>query len=235
MSSLNGARIGYLEQRHPAGHRGSVSALIVPILRERGACVDVLPAEESTVRIDVALPWDAVVLKSGSAPALHIAAVAEAQGIGSLNSSDATRTTRDKLAANAILRLGGLAVPRTRLVWLGSGGTDPCELDYLQGGPWVIKSARSVHGTGLWFDPTRPLSTVASLLPEGPYLLMEHVEHDGDDLKVFVAGSWMAAIQRPFPATTLAEKLGRPATRAAGRRRRRMACGRVARTAVLRL
>lgn len=41
---------------------------------------------------------------------------------------------------------------------------------------------------------------------------MERVPHSGDDLKVYVAGAWLAAIKRPFPAETLAEKRGRPAT-----------------------
>ena len=40
---------------------------------------------------------------------------------------------------------------------------------------------------------------------------MDWVPHQGDDLKVFVAGDWLAAIERPFPARTLAEKQGRPA------------------------
>jgi ribosomal protein S6--L-glutamate ligase len=41
---------------------------------------------------------------------------------------------------------------------------------------------------------------------------MEKVPHEGEDLKVYVAGGWMAAIERPFPAESLWDKLGRPAT-----------------------
>ena len=39
---------------------------------------------------------------------------------------------------------------------------------------------------------------------------MERVLHTGDDLKVFIAGEWMTATERPFPAASYADKLGRP-------------------------
>jgi len=211
MTALTGLRIGHLERRHPADHQGSVSAAIVSRLRGLGAAVDVVHAELELHRVDAAPPWDVVLLKSGTASALHVAAAAEAQGAASLNSSDATRITRDKLAATAILRRGGLPVPRAHMASLGPAGVEPAALDRLQGGPWVVKSARGFGGDGLWFEPTLSLGELAAKLPHGAYLLMEHVEHEGDDLKVFVAGSWMSAIRRPFPANDLAAKLGRPA------------------------
>ena len=39
---------------------------------------------------------------------------------------------------------------------------------------------------------------------------MERVPHAGNDLKVFVAGEWMTATERPFPAASYADNLGRP-------------------------
>ena len=62
----------------------------------------------------------------------------------------------------------------------------------------------------MWTADAGELANVVGELPAGPYLIMERVPHSGDDLKVFVAGDWMAAIERPFPATTLEAKLGRP-------------------------
>ena len=41
---------------------------------------------------------------------------------------------------------------------------------------------------------------------------MERIPHAGDDLKIFVAGEWMTATKRPFPAASYADKLGRPST-----------------------
>lgn len=216
MTALTGLRIGHLERRHPADHHGSVSATIVSLLRGLGARVDVVRAELDIHRLDAAPPWDIVVLKSGTASALHVAAAAEAHGVACLNSSDATRITRDKLAASSILRRGGVPVPRAHMAWLGPAGVQPAELDRLPGGPWVVKSARGFGGDGLWFEPALSLGELAAKLPNGPYLLMEHIEHEGDDLKVFVAGSWMSAIRRPFPAHDLAAKLGRPAAMPGG-------------------
>jgi len=207
-------RIGYLERRHAAAHEGSITERLVPLLRQGGALVDVVHAEEGAHRVDVAPPWDLVVLKSGSAAALHLAAAAEGHGIASVNTSDATRTVRDKLATAAILRRAGLPVPRTYLAWLGtaSTGTALARLAGLSGSDsWVVKSARGWHGNGVWFVKGVGLLALAMSLPEGPYLVMEHVDHSGDDLKVFVAGPWMDAIERRFPATSIADKRGRRA------------------------
>jgi len=210
MTLFSGMRIGYLERRHSMTHQGSVTEQLLPLLRQRGARVEVVHAEEAAHRVDVAPPWDLVVLKSGSAAALHLAAVAEAYGIASVNTSDATRTTRDKLSSSAILRRAGLPLPSSYLAWLGTTSTESASgrLEELSGGSWVVKSARGWHGKGVWFEQGVRLPALAESLPDGPYLVMEQVEHAGDDLKVFVAGQWMDAIQRPFPATTLSDKQG---------------------------
>ena len=77
--------------------------------------------------------------------------------------------------------------------------------------PAVVKAARGSRGVGLWVAEAGELEGLITKLPSGPYLIMERVPHVGDDLKVYVAGEWMAAIERPFPASSLEEKLGRPA------------------------
>jgi ribosomal protein S6--L-glutamate ligase len=48
----------------------------------------------------------------------------------------------------------------------------------------------------------------------------------GRDLKVYVVGDQMWAITRPFPARTLADKLGAPARVPPGIREAAVACGR---------
>jgi ribosomal protein S6--L-glutamate ligase len=224
--ALAGLRIGFLERRHPPGHEGALAERLVPLLQQRGAGVEVVHAEEGLHRLDVAPPWDLVVLKSGSAAALHLAAAVEAHGIPLVNDSEATRLVQDKLASVAILRRAGLPVPRSYLTWLGPGrlcpgasvsaGTNDGErgvrgLEDLTAGSWAVKSARGWQGQGLWMAAGEGLTALSDRLPDGPYLLMEHIAHTGDDLKVYVAGEWMTAIERPFPATTLAAKQGRPA------------------------
>ena len=219
-------RIAFLERRHPAGHRGAIADALIPLLRGRGADVAVVHAEHGAHRLDERPPWDAVVLKSGSAAALHVAAGAEAWGIPCVNTAEATRLAQDRLASAMILHREGLPVPVPRLAWLGARAADAqpvavgapaaapgCSagppLKGLEDRPLIVKAARGSQGEGLWKVASGELRHVVDGLPEGPYLVMDWVPHTGHDLKVFVAGTWMAAIERPFPAHTLEQKRGR--------------------------
>ncbi|MGH2543631.1 MAG: ATP-grasp domain-containing protein [Ardenticatenaceae bacterium] len=222
-------RIGLLERRHPPGHEGAVVDRLVPLLRRGGAQVEVVHAEEGLHRLDVAPPWEVVVLKSGSAAALRLAAAAEGWGIPSVNSSDGTRLAQDKLASTTILQRAGLPIAPARLAWLGRGDDQQmlrcadaslrrCFAQHdreeawcaLAERPLIVKAARGSQGAGLWKVERGEFPALVETLSEGPYLLMDYIPHAGDDLKVFVAGSWLAAIERPFPATTYEAKRGRP-------------------------
>lgn len=205
--ALGRARIGYLERRHPPHHQGSVSVELTTILRDRGAEVDVVHADEGRHSLTSRPVWDLVVLKSGSAAALHLAAAAEGYGVRCVNAPEPTRLARDKLASTAILRRAGLPVPHSYATWLDPSTVLPPGFDERT---WVVKAARGWHGKGVWVSAGEELASLVASLPAGPYVLMEHVEHVGDDLKVFVAGAWMTAIERPFPATSLMDKRGRP-------------------------
>lgn len=212
---LRGLRVGLIERRHPPGYRGAVVETLIPLLKKRGARVDLVHAEENPYRLDAAPPWDLAVLKSGSAAALHLATAAESWGIPCVNGSEATRLAQDRLASAAVLRSAGLPVPWSRLAWLGKehlAGDDSLRksLETLAGRAWIVKAARGSRGAGLWTAETGKLPELAVNLPEGPYLIMEKVPRRGDDLKVYGAGGWIAAIERPFPAISLREKLGRP-------------------------
>jgi len=238
-NALRGLRIGFIERPHPPGHRGSVTYRLIPLLRKIGARIELVHAEKNLHRLDAAPPWDLVVLKSGSVAALHLAAAAEAWGIPSVNRSEATRLAQDKLANAAILQRAGLPIAPAHLAWLGSSIVGPkapapqsmgngdgpvltChapevpqllmeQISELADCPLIVKAARGSRGTSLWGVEPGELLALATTLPEGPYLLMERVPHVGDDLKVFVAGEWMTATERPFPAASYADKLGRPA------------------------
>jgi hypothetical protein len=93
--ALTGVRIALLERPHPPGHQGALVDLLVPSLLSQGADVQVVHAERGQHRLDVAPPWDLVVLKSGSPAAVHLAAAANAWGVPSVNSADATRMAQD--------------------------------------------------------------------------------------------------------------------------------------------
>lgn len=206
--ALAGVRIGLLERPHPAGHQGALVDRLVPLLVAQGADVQVVHAERGAHRLDAAPPWDLVVLKSGSAAAMHLAAAAQAWGIPSVNTAEATRTAQDKLVVALMCQDAGLPVARSWATWMDStGAVPPSEFDERA---LVVKAVRGSQGSGVWALDAGGLSDLRRSLPAGPYLVMDRVEHHGDDLKVYVAGTWMTAIERPFPARTFAEKLGRP-------------------------
>jgi len=213
---LEGLRVGLIERRHPPQHRGSLIAALVPALTALGAAVDVVHAEEGGHRLDLAPPWDVVVLKSGSAAALHLAAAAEAWGIPCLNTAGATRLAQDKLASSLLLAQAGVPIAPVRLAWFGGTNTPPPNevapngVDALGDRRLIVKAARGSQGVGLWQVEPGDLPSWATSAQPGPYLLMDWVPHAGDDLKVFVAGEWMTAIERPFPARTLEAKQGHP-------------------------
>ena len=186
---------------------------LVPELRSRGASVDLVHAEEGWHRLDERPAWDVVVLKSGSAAALHLAGAAEAWDIPSVNASHATRLAQDKLASSLMLQDAGLPIAPSHIAWLdGVDGGDslPSGLETLASRKLLVKAARGSQGVGLWSVEPGELPSLLPRLSPGPYLVMGWVPHEGDDLKVFVAGAWMGAIERPFPATTLEEKRGSP-------------------------
>lgn len=202
-------RIGLLERPHPPGHKGALVERLVPSLRLLGADVRVVHAERGLHRLDVAPPWDLVVLKSGSAAALHVAAAAQAWGVPSVNTAVATRMAQDKLVVALTLQEAGLPVARSWPIWFDPAATE--EPTALDGRPLVVKTVRGSQGSGVWPVDAGGLGELRTRLPAGPYLVMERVENHGDDLKVYVAGEWLTAIERTFPARSLAAKLGRPA------------------------
>jgi ribosomal protein S6--L-glutamate ligase len=207
--ALAGLRIGLLERPHPPGHQGALVDRLVPALLGAGADVAVVHAELGQHRLDVAPPWDLVVLKSGSAAAMHLAAAAQAWGIPSVNSAAATRRAQDKLVVALILQEAGLPVARSWSTWFDPDTAEvPTVLDDLA---LVVKAVRGSQGVGIWPVDAGGLGELRGRLPDGPYLVMEKVEHHGDDLKVYAAGDWLTAIERPFPARTFAAKLGQRA------------------------
>jgi ribosomal protein S6--L-glutamate ligase len=209
---LHGLRVGLLERPSRAGEAGRLVDDLAPLLRDRGASVRVVDADRRLHRLDQPPSWDIVILKSGGAMALHLAAAAEAHGIPSLNSSEATRLAQDRIAVAAILGQAELPVPDAWLVWVDATQANSLSLSAQLGErPRIVKAARGSRGSGLWWANAGELGAVAATLPTGPYLVMDWIEHDGEDLKVFVAGQWMTAIERRFPAINLVDKRGRPA------------------------
>jgi ribosomal protein S6--L-glutamate ligase len=209
MSSLAGLMVAVLERPHPPGYRGGLVTELVPALAAHGARVELVHAEMAAQRLDTPPPWDAVVLKSGSAAALHLAAAAAAWGIPSVNDAEATRLAQDRLASMSLLAAAGLPVPRSRLAWLDCAAAT--RIRRISARPLVVKALRGSRGEGVFPLAAGELPRLLPALRPAPYLLMERVPHSGLDLKVYAAGGWLRSILRPYPALTLDEKRGRPA------------------------
>ena len=205
--ALAGCRVALLE-RTSSPACGSLAAELRVFLQRLGTEVEVVCAEDRPRRIDLRPPYDLVVLKSGTPAALHLAAAAAAWGISCVNPLEATRLTQDKLAAAGLLLHAGLPVPESRLAWLDDDAA--ARVRSFAARPLVVKGQRGSRGESVYPLGEAELPRLVGHLPPGPYLLMERVPHGGDDLKVFVAGDWLRAIRRPYPALTLDEKRGRP-------------------------
>ena len=137
--ALGGLLIGFIERPHSPEHRGSVTYGLIPLLRKRGARVELAHAENNLYHLDTDPPWDLVVLKSGSAAALHLAAAAEAWGIPSVNRSESTRLAKASWRARPSCNEPAC---RSRLrTWRG----------------WVPASiARQHRSVGVWATATAP-------------------------------------------------------------------------------
>lgn len=207
--SLAHRRIALVERPESLRREGSIAGPLLTELERLGATVEPVDAEAAH-RLDSLPAWDVLVLKSGSGAALHLAAAAEAAGVLCVNGAEATRRAQDRIASMAVLREAGLPVPRHVSLELDAHHRVRGEAK-LGVSRVVVKSAHGSQGKTVWAVDDADLDALWATLPPGPYLVMEHAGHAGDDLKVFAAGAWRAAIHRPFPARTYEDKLGRPA------------------------
>jgi ribosomal protein S6--L-glutamate ligase len=207
--SLANRRVALVERPESLRSDGSLAAPLLAELEALGATVEPVDAR-AVPRLDALPNWDVLVLKSGERAALHLAAAAEAAGVLCVNGAEATRRAQDRVASMAVLRDAGLPVPRHVSLELGEDHRPSGEAD-LGAARVVVKSVHGSRGTTVWAVDAAELDALWPTLPPGPYVVMEHAGQTGDDLKVFAAGRWLAAIHRPFPAQTYEDKLGRPA------------------------
>jgi ribosomal protein S6--L-glutamate ligase len=211
-------RIAMLLQRSSADRRPSVSAvtaeLIARLRARHGAEVGLLLPEDAPLELGTfASDYDLYVLKAKTPLTLAIAAAASASGAVVVNSFEASSLARDKLAATAILAAAGVPVPPS---W--STGQPPLLEQVLTAGPLWLKPQRGSHGLGVRrFASADELANVPAEstdlygLPV-PVFAQSDVPSTGVDLKVYVVGHHTWAISRRFPAHTLEEKLGAPAS-----------------------
>jgi ribosomal protein S6--L-glutamate ligase len=226
-------RIAFLLQRSRPEEAGAilsaVTTEIIDRLRVHGAQVELLVPEDQPLDCaDLAGEprHDVYVLKAKTALTLGIAGAMTAASARVVNTFAASSLTRDKLASTTVLAGRGVPVPTSFAT--GQAGL---LRDLLGGGPLWLKPPRGSQGAGV-----QRLASVADLsasdtltrdahdLPV-PLFAQAEVPSGGFDLKVYVVGERMWAVKRPFPARSLAEKLGEPARIAPPIRDAAVTCG----------
>lgn len=197
-------------------HLRAMGARVHFIVPERAA-LDIaaldIAARDTAAIADAGLQpgHDLYVLKSQSALALSIAGALAQSGAPIVNTFWSSALARDKIAATAVLAAHGVPVPPS---W-ATGCADQLR-PLLQAGPLWLKPQRGSRGEGVRriAEPSDADSLEAPSDAHGlplPLFAQREAPSDGHDLKVYVVGDRAWAVARPFPAHTLADKLGTPA------------------------
>jgi ribosomal protein S6--L-glutamate ligase len=146
---------------------------------------------------------DLYLLKSHTELSLSLAGVLAAQGARLLNPYESCLAAQDKIVASRRLRAAGVPVPR---VWVTG------ELERLgpvvAERPLVVKPYRGHRGVDV--TVVRTAADLAALgRPAVPMLVQEHIDGPGEDLKVYVVGTEVFAVRKPFSPTSFTRP-GRP-------------------------
>lgn len=193
--------IGFLFGQQPSA--ASVLPGVIGRLRDAGADVAVHLYQDGQPPPAALCDADVVVLRALGLPALRSVALLEEGGVRCCNTVTATAAARDKAVALKALRAGAIPIPRTHLV---EGWVDARRM--ASGRAVVIKAVYGSRGAGVLLAGRGGVPEDAPF--DGPYLVQERLEHLGPDRKVFVIGNHVSGVLRPWPPSSLAEKLGRP-------------------------
>jgi ribosomal protein S6--L-glutamate ligase len=215
----------------------STTEATIGLLRERGARVDVLVPEAELWDLGALKPeHDLYVLKSKTPLSLSLAGALEAAGAVTINRVAASGLAKDKVLHAALLARAGVPTPRgwacacgPALRSLLGDRSGPSRLLAKPPGGSMARGIRRLSAASD-LDGAAGAALIAAMASRSgvprPILLQEEVPSDGLDLKLYVVGDWVAAIRRPFPARTEAEKRGRPSEVPPPVREAALACGR---------
>lgn len=230
MNSGGRVRIAFfLEPSGPDSDAPRISPLteeIIGRLRGFGLQVDPIVPESGPLDMAAVRPQhDLYVLKSETPLALSLAGALTLAGAAVVNTFRSCNLTRDKLAATAVIAGAGVPVPPS---W--TTGRPSLLRPLLAEGPLWLKPQRGTQGKGIRRvdDPDELSDRELPVDPYGlplPLFAQREVPTSGRDFKVFVVGERLWATTRPFPARTLQEKIGTPASLPPQLERAALACG----------
>jgi ribosomal protein S6--L-glutamate ligase len=145
---------------------------------------------------------DLYVLKSGAGRGLSLAGALHGLGAATFNPYPVVAMCRDKITTSAILASAGIPVPDS---WLIADVARARIL--LENGPLVVKPYRGSRGIGVRL--VRSASELERIGPHAePLFAQRYHTPDGWDRKLYVIGGSVFGVRRPWPARTVAEKLG---------------------------
>jgi ribosomal protein S6--L-glutamate ligase len=193
---------------------------VFDILGRRGFEIESGIPEEMVVRPDrLQVEADLYLLKSHTELSLSLAGVLAAQGARLLNPYESCLAAQDKIVASRRLRAAGVPAPRT---WV-TGELERLE-PVVAETPLVVKPYRGHRGVDVTL--VHDAADLASLgRPSVPMLVQEYVEGPGEDLKVYVVGTQVFAVRKPFSPTSFTHP-GRPCEVDGGLREVAHSCGR---------
>jgi ribosomal protein S6--L-glutamate ligase len=169
-------------------------------LERHGIRLHAMVPEEQLIRADALEPeYDLYLLKSQTQLALSLAAILHAKGARLVNRYPACAAVRDKVVAAGRLSAAGVPAPST---WV----THDLALveALLERGPLVVKPQNGLHGAGVHVL-RRPADLAALPPPVGPQLVQDYVEGSGSDLKLYVVGSHVLGVRKPFSRDSYSE------------------------------
>jgi ribosomal protein S6--L-glutamate ligase len=197
-------RLYFILARRVPPVQSPVLVEVFDLLERRGFEIESGMPEETVVRPDrLSVEHDLYVLKSHTELSLSLAGVLAAQGARLLNPYESCLAAQDKIVASRRLRAAGVPAPRT---WV-TGELERLE-PIVEETPLVIKPYRGHRGVDVTL--VRSASDLATLgRPTVPMLAQEHVEGPGEDLKVYVVGTHVFAVRKPFSPSSFTRP-GRP-------------------------
>lgn len=198
-----------LEERY--AHK-PMPMVIADQLQQWGHEIDILqPYAAVTSLTDLSLTrYDAYVLKTVSdGPGLTILEAAEAVGIPTINNSRAIRLVRDKAVAVAFAQARGLPIPTTYFVGHPRALLEVPEEIY----PVVVKPSNGTSLQDIHLVHTPAEMRQIEFDEHTYYLAMHYVENTGYDIKLYVTGQEVHAIQKSSPLHGEVQEYEIPVTR----------------------